>query len=168
MPQNIEIKARITHKEQLLARLTTLCPEPATLLAQEDTFFHSPQGRLKLRIFTTERGELIYYERPDTTGPKQSTYVRTTTEQPEALKMVLTMALGVRGMVRKQRHLYMLGQTRVHVDEVEGLGDFVELEVVLHPTQTVAEGTEIATALMQKLAIDNDALIAGAYIDLLS
>ena len=123
---------------------------------------------MKLRIFTAERGELIYYERPDTTGPKHSTYVRTTTDQPAALQRVLTAALGVRGVVRKQRRLYILGQTRVHVDEVEGLGDFVELEVVLHPTQTVAEGTDIATALMQALAIEDDALIAGAYIDLLS
>lgn len=168
MPENVEIKARIKDMEGLLARLTALNPEPEALLFQEDIFFYSPQGRLKLRLFTAARGELIYYERPDTTGPKQSTYVCTATEQPEALQMVLTAALGVRGVVRKQRRLYKLGQTRVHVDEVESLGNFIELEVVLHPTQTVVEGIDIATALMQALAIDNDALIAGAYIDLLS
>ena len=61
----------------------------------------------------------------------------------------------------------MIGQTRVHCDEVEGLGDFMELEVVLNDNQTTQEGQDIAEDLMAKLGIDKSKLISGAYMDLL-
>ena len=137
------------------------------MLEQADTFFHSPQGRLKLRHLTPDYGELIYYERVDSTEPKLSTYVCASTAHPTMLTAVLAAALGVRGVIRKQRLLYLIGQTRVHLDTVEGLGHFVELEVVLRPDQTLAEGQRLAAALMQTLAIHEMDLLPGAYIDLL-
>ncbi|MBN3321162.1 JIP2 protein, partial [Atractosteus spatula] len=74
-------------------------------------------------------GQLIFYERPDVVGPKLSNYSISVTNDPDGLKKVLSDALGVKGTVKKERHLYMVGQTRVHVDAVEGLGHFMELEV---------------------------------------
>jgi len=79
----------------------------------------------------------------------------------------LSAALGVVGVVRKRRTLYLIGPTRVHLDEVEGLGDFVELEVVLQPDQDVSDGVATAEDLMQKLGIRPTQLIEKAYIDLL-
>lgn len=79
----------------------------------------------------------------------------------------MQLSLGVRGVVRKKRALYMVGQTRIHLDEVEGLGAFVELEVVMQPDQSQTEGIQIARELMAKLEIQDTELVDHAYIDLL-
>jgi predicted adenylyl cyclase CyaB len=83
------------------------------------------------------------------------------------LREVLSAALGERGTVRKERALYLLGQTRVHLDEVQGLGPYVELEVVLEPGQSPEDGTRVARRLMKDLGISEDRLVRTAYIDLL-
>ena len=137
------------------------------VILQEDTFFTSKRGRLKLRRFSATHGELIYYDRPDKPGPKQSRYVLSTTGDPDGLKKVLQEALGIEGIVRKKRHLFLVGQTRIHIDEVEGLGSFLELEVVIQEGQQPEEGTAIATSLMEKLGVKKKNLVAGAYIDLI-
>lgn len=77
------------------------------------------------------------------------------------------MALGVRGVVRKTRYLYMVGQTRIHLDDVEGLGHFMELEVVMREGQSDAEGQAIAEDLMRRLGVRKDAWLEGAYMDLI-
>jgi len=167
MPRNVEIKARVTHLAPIEVQASTLAQQGPRLIIQEDIFFFVPQGRLKLRKFDAAHGELIYYEREDTLEPKESFYLRSATAEPDALTETLKAALGLRGVVRKQRTLYLVGQTRVHLDRVEGLGDFVELEVVLEEGQSVEEGVQVAQALMQALGIRADGLITGAYIDLL-
>ncbi len=168
MPINVEIKARVHDLASLSARVEAISEGPGQVLPQEDTFFNVPQGRLKLRqtLASHHPGQLIYYEREDTPIPKPSTYRIAPTDDPAALKAVLTLALGVRGVVKKQRHLYHVGETRIHVDDVEGLGTFVELEVVLQSGQTAEQGKEIARALMTRLGIEDAALIHNAYIDL--
>jgi adenylate cyclase class IV len=168
MPVNVEIKAKARDFAQLQALAATLSGTPGTLLYQEDTFFDTPRGRLKLRVLSAAHGELIYYEREDASGPKPSHYMVTPTPDPEALKATLAAALGVCGMVRKRRWLYMVGQIRVHLDDVEGLGTFVELEWVMRPDQTVAEGARDVAALMQQLHIAEADLITGAYVDALT
>ncbi|CAL4126381.1 unnamed protein product [Meganyctiphanes norvegica] len=133
MPRNVEIKAKVANIADLHQRAEKLAGGTGTILKQEDTFFNSPQGRLKLRIIKGEHEELIYYERPDQDGPKGSDYVKVDGASGELsgdMKHLLTRCLGIKGCVRKVRTLYMVGQTRVHVDAVEGLGDFMELEVI--------------------------------------
>ena len=168
MPRNVEIKARVKDLWVLRERVIALADQDPELLNQEDTFFGCPSGRLKLRQLALDRGELIFYRRADGAGPKESTYSIYLTVSPEALAGVLSAALGVVGVVRKQRMLYRTGQVRIHLDKVEGLGNFVELEVVLRPEQTVEEGVLLANALMQRLGIPPEDLVAGAYLDLLS
>lgn len=167
MPINVEIKARVQDFASLKARVEAISEGAGQIMTQEDTFFDVPQGRLKLRqrLDANHPGQLIYYKREDTPAPKPSTYRIAPTDDPAALKDVLTLALGVRGVVKKQRHLYRVGQTRIHLDQVEGLGTFMELEVVLQPGQTVEQGKEIAHVLMTQLGIEDTALIHGAYID---
>jgi len=153
--------------EALKARAAALSDQPLEIIPQEDTFFNTDKGRLKLRVLAPDRGTLIYYERPDQDGPKRSDYHLAETRDPENLKRTLSLALGVRGVVRKTRYLYMVGQTRIHVDDVEGLGHFMELEVVMQKGQTDAEGQAIAENLMRHLGVREDALIEGAYMDLI-
>jgi predicted adenylyl cyclase CyaB len=100
-------------------------------------------------------------------GPKHSDYQIFKTDNPALLKMILTQAFGVRGVVSKVRHLFIVGETRIHLDKVKGLGDFMELEVVLKTGQSDAEGELIAQDMMQKLGIAEQDLIDSAYMDLL-
>jgi predicted adenylyl cyclase CyaB len=167
MPSNIEIKARIQYFDEIRRRAEGLSDRPVEIIPQEDIFFRTPQGRLKLRILSGNRGQLIYYNRPDQEGPKRSDYHLSLTSDPENLKRVLELAYGVRGVVRKTRYLYLVGQTRVHLDEVEGLGQFMELEVVMQEAQSDADGQAIAEDLMSALGVEKSDLLEGAYMDLL-
>jgi adenylate cyclase class IV len=165
--RNIEIKARIASVEAMRPVAQALADGPPQAIEQDDTFFVCAHGRLKLRDFGDGRGELIHYHRADTTGPKLSDYVRVETAEPAALREALTRAHGVLGRVRKQRQLLLIGPTRIHLDRVEGLGEFLEIEVVLRDDQTVAEGEAIADALLARLGVPETQRLAGAYLDML-
>lgn len=167
MPANIEIKASVRDFTSLKKRAEALSDTPVQVIPQEDTFFHTPKGRLKLRQLAPDRAQLVYYERLDQDGPKRSDYHIFETNDLENLKTTLSLALGVRGVVRKVRYLYMAGQTRVHLDDVDGLGHFMELEVVLQSGQSDAEGQAIARALMKKLGVLESDLLENAYMDLM-
>ena len=167
MPTNIEVKARVRDFAALKRRAEAISDSPLEVIPQEDTFFVTSKGRLKLRVLAADRAQLVYYERPDRDGPKRSDYFIFNTNDPENLKTALKLALGIRGAVKKTRYLYMVGQTRVHLDDVDGLGQFMELEVVLRDGQSDAQGHAIANDLMKKLGIESTDLIEGAYMDLL-
>ena len=169
MPRNIEIKAYVDDLASVRAKAKELSKSDGQEIIQRDTFFNSSQGRLKLRYYLAGRdAELIFYNRPDQEGPKLSDYHIVKTNAPDDLSKVLEGAIGIRGEVRKTRWLYMVGQTRVHCDSVENLGDFAELEVCLEDDQTLEDGQKIAEDLMTKLGIDKSKLISGAYMDLLN
>jgi predicted adenylyl cyclase CyaB len=165
---NIEIKARVRAPAELHRRAAELIAGAGERIAQEDVFFHVPQGRLKLRIFSPERGELIAYRRDDRPAAKTSEYLIAPTDSPAALRATLAAALGVQIVVRKQRRLFLVGQTRVHLDEVEGLGAFVELEYVLQPDEDRDRGHAEIARLMRLLDIREEDLVAAAYADLLA
>lgn len=167
MARNIEIKARVDDLSALRLRLQARVGSPAEILHQEDVFFNLPKGRLKLRIFSNSKGQLIYYARSDQAGPKLSTFFISQTLEPLTLREVLTQACGVRGIIRKIREVYLHDQTRIHLDEVEDLGTFMEIEVVLDPDQQLEDGSAIAAQWMAQLGIQQGDLIEGAYIDLL-
>ena len=167
MPRNIEIKVRIASVEALLPAAQAVADGPPQAIAQDDTYFACAHRRLKLRDFGDGQGELIHYERIDSASAKVSDYVRVPTDDPAALREVLTRAHGAIGRVRKRRWLLLAGATRIHPDRVEGLGDFVELEVVLRDGQTEARGVAIADRLLQRLGVAPEQRVAGAYLDLL-
>lgn len=168
MPSNIEIKARVKDPARRRRLAERLSDTPAEVIEQRDTFFACAHGRLKLRQFAAGPGELIAYARADVAGVKQSDYAIARVAEPAALLAVLTAALGVRRTVRKTRVLFKSGQTRIHLDAVTGLGDFIELEVVLRDGQSAGEGRQMARDLMRALEIREEDLVAGAYADLLA
>ena len=167
MKGNVEIKARVSDPSRLARVASRLSDAGHRRIRQEDFFFESPRGRLKLRCFPDGRGELIYYERSDRSGPTTSSYVVVETPEALAMRQLLERLLESRGVVRKTRDLYLSGQTRIHLDEVERLGHFVELEVVLRDGQSESDGVLVAEHLMRALGIRDQDLVAGAYIDLL-
>lgn len=167
MPANIEIKAFARDFEGLRGLAEKMSDIPCQVIPQVDTFFNCPTGRLKLRELAPDHAQLVYYHRPDVSGPKHSEYRIFETHDPVGLKEILTQAYGVRGAVTKLRYLYMVGQTRIHLDDVQGLGKFLELEVVLRPGQPDTDGQAIAQELIGRLGILPDDLIEGAYMDML-
>ncbi len=168
MPSNVEIKARLRDRERVEPIVRERADHGPELIVQVDVFFPCNAGRLKLRTFSDERGELIFYRRLDTEGPTESEFSKASTSDPAAMVTALKAALGEIGTVRKRRTLYLIGQTRIHLDEVEGLGHWIELEVVLEPEQTAADGAAVAHDLMGVLGIRKSDLEARAYIDLLT
>ena len=169
MPRNIEIKAVLSDGiDALLPRARAVAggAEPV-LIAQDDSFYAVPHGRLKLRRFADGSAELIHYTRSDDEAAKASDYVRVAVPDADALHEALQRANGLVGRVRKHRWLLLAGATRIHLDRVEGLGDFMELEVVLRDGQSDEDGRAIAEGLMRALGLAHAPRIAGAYMDLL-
>ncbi len=167
MARNVEIKARVADMAALTARAAAIADGGPVEIPQDDTFFRCHDGRLKLRVFEDGHGELIFYRRPDAGGPKVSFYVLSPTASPDTLREALTLANGQEGRVVKHRTLFLVGRTRVHLDRVQGLGDFMELEVVLGEGESVDDGVREAHELMARLHVPADCLVQGAYHDLL-
>lgn len=167
MPSNVEIKARLTDVPGTHALVAAISDAPPQTIHQRDTFFRCAHGRLKLRETADGRAELIFYSRPDSASAKRSDYQIAAVAEPEMLRAVLERSLGVTQTVVKKRVLFLVGQTRVHLDTVSGLGDFLELEVVLRPGQTESQGEAIAAGLMDRLGIGDDDLCSTAYADML-
>jgi len=175
--RNVEIKARSSDRDRQIEKAARISDAPPQVIDQEDTFFPSENGRLKMRRFGDgtfgsgacgdRPGEVIYYERANATGPKESRYLVCAVPEASRLSEVLRAALGTRGVVRKKRTLFLVGKTRIHFDEVEGLGNFIELEVVLDPGQTESEGMAVARGLMKALGIREHDLVDRSYVDLL-
>lgn len=167
MGRNVEVKARIDKVESWLEKVKAISDFGPIHISQDDTFFVCPSGRLKLRVFSPTNGELIFYQRPDSAGPKESQYSIVATSEPDSLRDLLSLCLGQAGRVRKNRTLFLAGRTRIHLDQVEGLGDFIELEVVLNDGESTNAGMKVAADLLTRLGIPNESLVECAYVDLL-
>lgn len=168
MPRNIEIKARITSVEAFATKVAAIADQGPIEIIQDDTFFSCDNGRLKLRAFSEEEGELIFYRRADQQGPKESFYLRSPTSAPETLRESLALAYGQTGRVQKHRTLFLVGRTRVHLDRVAGLGHFLELEVMLEEHEPSEAGVREAHELMARLGVEPSQLVEDAYVDLLA
>ena len=169
MGRNIEIKASLTDDqfERIKKVAAELAGSESEILRQTDTFFNCVDGRLKLREFGGGLAELIFYKRSDVEGPKASSYERVPTDNPTGLLKALSGAYGIRGTVCKRREVFLVGNTRIHLDCVERLGKFLELEVVLEIGDSDEAGHRTANELLQRLGVEKADLVTGAYIDLL-
>lgn len=167
MPRNIEIKARLRSRDQVEAAARQLASQGPENLDQEDVFFPCHHGRLKLRIFSPDHAELIHYQRPDHQGPTTSHYRIVDVADPRGMRDVLATTLGEGTVVRKTRTIYLIGRTRLHLDTVESLGEFMELEVVLQDLESPEEGEAEARKLMAEFGVTPEDLVGEAYVDLL-
>ncbi|XP_062540042.1 uncharacterized protein LOC134207964 [Armigeres subalbatus] len=166
--RNIEIKAKIPNEEtfrRLVEVAKQLTGSGGEIIKQHDVFFNAEKSRLKLRYLETKKSELIQYFRPDVEGPKLSTYHKIDLDEPKLMEKILAESIGIKGEVKKHRHLFLHGQTRIHLDDVEALGYFLEFEVVLRPEQSLDDGTIIADEMMKQFGIEEKDLIQGAYMD---
>lgn len=168
MPTNIEIKARVDDRDALIPKARELADSTLEHIEQDDTFFRCESGRLKLRSLGEGDGQLIFYQRPDAAGPRASFYLATATADPDGLRNTLTLAYGAVGRVRKHRLVFIAGRTRIHLDRVDTLGDFIELEVAITEHEDSAAAAAEAQQLMAELGIRPDQLVDAAYVDLIN
>ena len=165
---NVEIKARDPDPEATAARCLALGASDEGVLEQRDTYFAGRRGRLKLREQDGSAAELIAYRRPDATEPVQSAFIRAASADAETLREALDAALGTTVVVVKRRRLFVWENVRIHLDDVAGLGTFVELEALVGPGLNDREEAAAKVArLRSELAISADALVAVGYSDLL-
>lgn len=165
--QNVELKVRVADFAEVQRALGG--QEPDAVLWQRDTYFAGTQAgwRLKLREMAEAGAELIAYARPDVAGTRTSAYTRVPVPDPDALRVSLRSALGVRGVVEKTRTLFLFEHTRIHADRVNGLGAFVELETVLGPELDAVAGRAELDRIAKRLGLHALAPVPGSYIDLL-
>jgi adenylate cyclase, class 2 len=141
LKRNIELKARCADLLAARAACNTLdLRAGAVVQEQVDTYFNCQHGRLKLRVIDESRAELIWYARSDEARSRASDYRIVPVTQPDSLRESLAAAMGVRVEVRKRRQILLWHNVRIHLDEVEGLGSFLEFEAVMD------EGSDEATA----------------------
>jgi len=138
--RNVELKARYPDLGAARERLGQLGVRPGGVEIQTDTYFHAGTGRLKLREIEGRQAVLIWYDRPDRAEARLSTYRLAPVTDPAETKALLAAALGLRCAVRKRREIYFWHNVRIHLDEVAGLGTFVEFEAVLGPGDDEATG----------------------------
>ena len=165
--RNIEFKARLTSlaaAREIAASIATSGPEQQH---QIDTYFVCAQGRLKLREIAGQTAQLVSYARPDGAHPRASDYRLVPVADPAALKAALADALGVCVVVEKRREIFLHHNVRIHLDEVLGLGDFLEFEAVLDGDHDDATGQSQVEHLAARFGIAASDVVACSYSDLL-
>lgn len=164
--KNLEVKARVKGHRVLKSKLKKLGARFIEDLHQIDTYFKVPKGRLKLREEGKKGAYLIYYERGEKSTQRWSTYYTHAVADTKTFKQVFGASLGVRIVVDKQRGLYVYKNARIHVDRVRGLGDFMEIEVLVQKGEVQARA--LMKELLAHLKISSTDFIKGSYGDLLS
>ena len=172
--RNLELKVSCDEADLERVRARLFAAGATTIrLRQVDTYFAVPRGRLKLRETAGPNGdhraaELIGYARPDVAGARWSAYHRVSVAPGDAstLKNALAATIDVRVVVSKVREVGLLDRTRVHLDRVEGLGCFVELETVVGPDEGGAGADVELSQVAALLGLDRLEPVAGSYADL--
>jgi len=165
--QNVELKARLKDIEGARRVAAEIATRRLETEHQVDTYFHCQHGRLKLRQIDGLRAQLIWYDRPNLEGPKGSHYHLVPVANPETLKAALAAALGVRKVVDKRREIFLWHNVRIHLDDVAGLGAFVEFEAVLGPEVDEPTGRSQVEQLMRRFNIEPADLLSASYGELL-
>ncbi len=167
MDRNIELKIRDLDSEQSLVICESLGAEARGTLRQRDTYFQVAHGRLKLREEEGATAQLIAYERSNLAEPRESSYRIVPAEDSDGLKAALAETLGVRVTVAKRRRLFLWEGVRIHLDRVEGLGDFIEFEAVVADEGLDRDGAEKRVEdLRRAFALEADQLVGESYCDL--
>ncbi len=132
---------------------------------QVDTYFVTRKGRFKLRESTLGGAELIPYLRPDRRGPKKCDYAVIPVQDAPKVKKLLKALLGTDEVVEKQRDIYLVGNVRVHLDQVKGLGNFLELEAVYQGDTSRKRAIEESKArkLLEIFEVPRKNLLENSY-----
>jgi homotetrameric cytidine deaminase len=165
--RNLELKARDPDPDATRAAALAAGAADQGILRQRDTYFATSSGRLKLREQRPGGAQLIVYDRADEARERESRYHLVDVPDPAATRSALGDTLGISVVVEKERRLLLAGNLRIHLDAVEGLGDFVELEALVPAHAATPGEAERVTALREALGISDDRLVERGYAALL-
>ncbi len=165
MPRNLEVKARIGSIERAISVARSIHAQPDAELEQTDTYFRVTHGRLKLREVGPHRAELIYYRRMEASARRISDFEICAIQDPSCLKDLLRSANGIQAVVRKRRRVFLLDGSRIHIDEVEDLGSFLEFEVPVVSSEE--EAHRKLAFLIEKFDVRETDFYRGSYVDLI-
>lgn len=164
---NIEIKARTTNTDKIRHFLKRENAEYKGTDLQTDTYFNSSTGRLKLREGNIENA-LIFYDRANISGIKQSDFDLMPVQEGPRLKLILTKAMGIKVIVKKSREIYYIGNVKFHLDILDGLGTFVEIEATnMKNDLSISELREQCAYYMRAFGVTDEDLISHSYSDML-
>ncbi len=166
MRRNIELKARCCNLESARTVAQAAGARLQGVLVQTDTYFRGVNGRLKLREIEGSVAELIWYSRTDSTHSRASDYVITPIPDAQTALAALSAAMGVRVRVRKRRELWLLENVRIHLDDVEELGPFVEFEAVIHRHADEKPAYDRLDRLKKPIGSAEHDVVACSYADL--
>jgi adenylate cyclase class 2 len=170
--RNVEAKFRLGDHDAARVKALAAGFVPHGELLQRDTFFITPNGKLKLREESADGGPptaaLIYYERSGAGAQMLSNYEIVAVAQADAMRAMLVAALGIRGEVRKCRTLLMRRNVRLHLDEVDGLGSFGEIEAVLGPADAVEGAQAEVGEILRALGVPSADLLDSSYFELMA
>ena len=167
MAKNIEFKAKGPSHELLRSRAREMGAVKQGLLRQHDTYFRVRKGRKKIRKISGSHSELITYFRSDKQQARESRYFVRRLLFPDITHFILKLRHGILAEVIKERELWLCKSVRIHLDDVQGLGQFMELEAVVSQAGSPQEAERQCHAVMDKLEITQDDMIASSYCDLL-
>ena len=164
MPQNLELKARISSVSEADRIARRLNAQVKGILHQRDIYYKVSQGRLKLRIINNSSAELIFYNRPNKKGSRYSEYFILPVYDAKLTNELCTSAFGQKVVVEKKRRLFLYKNSRIHLDEVRGLGTFIEFEVIEKHGKRQAQ--KLLALLATEFGIKPATTIAVSYSDL--
>ncbi|HDL19270.1 MAG TPA: CYTH domain-containing protein [Bacteroidetes bacterium] len=165
--KNIELKARCDDACEAESQAKGIGAIYQWRKRQTDTYFRVPNGRLKMREEDGKIPQLISYFRADRPGERESEYQLLNIPESSTLKKMLSGTLGVLVVVKKTRTLFLYENVRIHLDQVESLGDFIEFEGVIRNAAGVEDTQKKILRLKKQFAIAEADLVKYSYSDLL-
>jgi adenylate cyclase, class 2 len=165
--QNLELKARYDDLDRARQLAEELGAIQQWTRSQIDTYFHAPQGKLKLREVDGQAAELIAYQRSASVQVRPSDYMIFSTDKADSLKSVLTMTMGIDRIVSKVRSLYLYRHVRIHLDQVQRLGSFIEFEAVISTSEEIEPSHLLLDDWVKRFAIKDADRVAVGYYELL-
>lgn len=168
--KNIELKVKTDNFNQIKKLLHKIKAKFKGNLTQKDTYYNCEEGRLKTREINHETFQLIYYERPNFTKSKISNYKIKEIDQKELKeqKTCLTKTKGIKTIVNKRRELWIYKNTRIHLDKVKGLGEYLELETIIKNHKDLQQLETEHRQIINLLGLNSYSKIDKSYSDLLS
>lgn len=165
--KNIELKIVLSNPEAVILNLKTIKARFIGKIKQIDIYYNCQKGRLKLREINGKSSELIFYQRPDTKKSKVSDYqvLPIKISQVKNIKHILSQAMGEKIIVKKERNLWLYKNTRIHIDKVKNIGNYLELETVVK--KGILSAKKEHQEVIDLLGISKTKKIDVSYSDLL-
>ncbi|MCX6158892.1 MAG: class IV adenylate cyclase [Ignavibacteriota bacterium] len=167
MKKNFEIKVKLSDPKKTGKLVRLLCKGKSPIRqkqTQEDIYYRTNKGRLKLRIINGNTGNLIHYFRSNESSKRVSNYTISETNTPKELNATLSSLFGIFIVVKKVREITIIDNVRIHIDKVAGLGNYLEIEIIFNSIKDARKRMDV---LIDALELGSKKFINVSYSDLL-